>query len=250
MPPASWWWNRRRDRTQAMTDDAELAGLDPFDLLDREAARIEDHLAVLPEAEWSRQSRCALWSVRDVLAHLTDAENYHRACLDGRVSEFIAEMEAQGGHDIASANAVAIAALAGRTPQDLLSEWSDSNAETRRRFRERGDGRIDTSVGDYPCRWQAFHVAGELAIHADDMFVPVSSAESAERLAWRARFSRFALAEDKPRVTIVVEEGRTRVRGDGIEVVVDDNEFVEGVAGRLTETALDPAAVALLNTMP
>jgi len=132
-----------------MTDDAELAGLDPFDLLDREAARIEDHLAVLPEAEWSRQSRCALWSVRDVLAHLADAENYHRACLDGRVSEFIAEMEAQGGHDIASANALAIAALAGRTPQDLLSEWSDSNAETRRRFRERGDGRIDTSVGDY-----------------------------------------------------------------------------------------------------
>ena len=93
-------------------------------------------------------------------------------------------------------------------------------------------------------------MAGELATHADDMFVPVSSAERAERLAWRARFSRFALAEDKPRVTIVVEEGHTRVRGEGIEVVVDDDQLVEGVAGRLTETALDPPAVALLNTMP
>jgi hypothetical protein len=27
---------------------------------------------------------------------------------------------------------------------------------------------VDTSVGDYPCRWQAFHVAAELATHADD----------------------------------------------------------------------------------
>src|SRR5438128_11928156 len=88
----------------------------------------------LPEAEWSRQSRCALWSVRDVLAHLTDAENYHRACLDGKVKELITEMEARGGHDIASANSLAIAALAGRTPQERLAEWSESNAETRRRF--------------------------------------------------------------------------------------------------------------------
>ena len=233
-----------------MTDDAELAGLDPFDIFDREAARIERHLATLPEADWSRRSRCALWSVRDVLAHLTDAENYHRACLDGRVSEFIAEMEARGGHDIAAANALAVAALADRPPPQLLAEWSESNAETRRRFRERGDGRIDTSVGDYPCRWQAFHVAGELATHADDMFVPVSSDERAERLAWRARFSRFALAEHKPGVTVSAEGDRTRVRGEGIEVVVDDDELVEGVAGRLEETALPPAAVTLLSTMP
>src|SRR5438445_8367847 len=117
VPPASWWWSPRRGRTQAMTDDAELAGLDPFDIFEREAQRIEGHLATLPEAEWSRQSRCALWSVRDVLAHLTDAENYHRACLDGKVKELITEMEARGGHDIASANSLAIAALAGRTPQ-------------------------------------------------------------------------------------------------------------------------------------
>ena len=233
-----------------MTDDAELAGLDPFDILDREAARIERHLATLPGAEWSRQSRCALWSVRDVLAHLTDAENYHRACLDGRVGEFIAEMEARGGHDIASANALAIAALAGRSPQQLLAEWSESNAETRRRFRERGNGRIDTSVGDYPCRWQAFHVAGELATHADDVFVPVSSEDRERRRAWRARFSRFALAEDKPGVAISVEAGGTRVRGEGIEVVVDDDDLIEAVAGRLDTTALDPAAVALLSTMP
>ena len=112
-----------------MTDDAELAGLDPFDIFEREAQRIEGHLATLPEAEWSRQSRCALWSVRDVLAHLTDAENYHRACLDGKVKELITEMEARGGHDIASANALAIAGLARRTPQELLAEWSASNAE-------------------------------------------------------------------------------------------------------------------------
>ena len=32
---------------------------------------------------------------------------------------------------------------------------------------------VDTSTGDYPCRWQAVHVAAELATHADDIGVPI-----------------------------------------------------------------------------
>src|SRR5208283_5425490 len=43
------------------------------------------------------------------------------------------------------------------------------------------------------CRWQAVHVAAELATHADDIGVPVTHDERTERTAWRARYSRFAL---------------------------------------------------------
>ena len=234
-----------------MTDDAELAGLNPFDILDREAARIDWYLSGLPETEWSRPSRCSGWSIRDVLAHLVDAEHYHRACLNGQVQAFLEAQTARGATDIASANALGIAGLADRTPAHLLTEWRESNAETRRRFRRQAEGVIDTSVGDYPCRWQAFHVAGELATHADDVFVPVTVEERDGRRAWRARFSRFALAEEKPDLVIRVEPGRTRVRAQGIDVAVDDAELVEAVAGRLGESSgLDPMARVLLSTMP
>jgi uncharacterized protein (TIGR03083 family) len=234
-----------------VVDDAELAGLDPFDALDREAAHISSYLSALPPADWSRPSRCEGWSIRDVLAHLVHAEAYHRACLDGEVQAFIREQAAGGATDIASANAFGIAALAHLGTEELLARWDGMNAETRRRFRERGSGVIDTSVGEYSCRWQAFHVAGELATHADDVFAPVASQEGERRRTWRARFSRFALAEEKPDLAIGVEAGRTRIRGQGIDVVLDDDELIEAVAGRLDDSsALDAASRTVLSTMP
>jgi uncharacterized protein (TIGR03083 family) len=234
------------------TDDAELADLDPFDLLDREAARLDAYFTSLADEDWSRPSRCAGWSIRDVLAHLAWAEGYHRACLDGKVAQFRAEMTEKGGADIAGANAIGIRERDDRTTAQLIAEWRAANAATRQGFRARGDGRVDTSVGTYPNRWQAFHVAGELAVHADDVYVPVGAEERAARRAWRARFSRFALAESKPDIALSHERGhRTRVEGRGIDAVVDDDELIEGVAGRLDDSSrLDPAVRALLNTMP
>jgi uncharacterized protein (TIGR03083 family) len=231
-------------------DDTELIGLDPSDLLDREAARIDSYLSTLPDDEWERPSRCAGWSVRDVAAHLAASEAYHRACLDGNVKSFLAT-EMAGVTDLAGANARGIARLTDRTNQQVLTEWRESNAETRRRFRERGDGVIDSSVGEYPSRWQAFHVAGELATHADDVFVPVTSDEREERMAWRARFSRFSLVEAKPDLVLTVHGGETTVEGSGVRVAVDDETLIESVAGRLVDSPdLTPAELALLSTMP
>jgi len=73
-----------------MTDDRELAGLDPFALLDTEAGRLDAFLSGLGESGWKRASRCAGWTVRDVLGHLAAGEDYHRACLDGTVAAFLA----------------------------------------------------------------------------------------------------------------------------------------------------------------
>lgn len=233
------------------TDDTELRGLDPFDLLDRETTRLDAFFASLTDADWARQTRCEGWTVRDVLAHLLAAEQYHHACLDGTVAAFEEQVVAKGGTDLGRANAIGIAELADRTQARLLDDWRAANAETRRRFRQRGDGTVDTSVGEYPSRWQAFHVASELATHADDVGVPVTQVERDERTGWRARVSRFALAEDKPEVTITVERGRTHVSGGRIEVEVDDEEAVEGVAGRLDDSSqLGEAARQLLSAMP
>jgi Mycothiol maleylpyruvate isomerase N-terminal domain len=65
------WGLAGRDR-EAVTEDSERAGVDPFDALDAEAARLERFFAVLSAEDptWSRPSRSAGWSVWDVLAHL------------------------------------------------------------------------------------------------------------------------------------------------------------------------------------
>jgi uncharacterized protein (TIGR03083 family) len=234
-----------------VTEDSELAGLDPFRSLDLEAARIERHMSHLSGDAWDRPSRCKGWSIRDVLAHLASSEAYHQACLDGDVNVWIAHYAERGATDIDRINAMGVADRADRPPEGLLAEWRELNADTRRRFRDGGD-EIDTSVGPYPRRWQAFHVAGELATHADDVFAVGDPDEDTQRRRWRARFSRFALAEEKPDLAVEVDQaGRTRIRGRGVELDLDDGELIEGVAGRLgASSRLDPEARAVLSTMP
>jgi hypothetical protein len=110
---------------------------------------------------------------------------------------------------------------------------------------------VDTSVGDYPSRWQAFHVAAELATHADDISVPVTHDEQQERTAWRARYSRFALAEAKPQLEITHAGARTTVTGGPDTVELGDDELVEAVMGRLDQASrLSATHRALLSMMP
>jgi uncharacterized protein (TIGR03083 family) len=234
-----------------MTDDRELAALDPFALLDTEAGRLDAFLSGLGEAGWKRASRCAGWTVRDVLGHLAASEDYHRACLDGTVAAFLADLAERGGTDLDSVNALGVADFAGLSPAEALARWRAASADNRRRFRERGGGVVDTSVGDYPCHWQAVHVAAELATHADDIGVPVTPDELAERTAWRARYSRFALAEVKPHLEIRHAGARTTITGETATAELDDDELIEAVMGRLDQTSGFSAELrALLSMMP
>jgi hypothetical protein len=110
---------------------------------------------------------------------------------------------------------------------------------------------VDTSVGEYPCRWQAFHVAAELATHADDIGVPVTGEEREQRAAWRARYSRFALAEAKPQLEIRQAGARTVITDGSATVELDDDELSEAVMARLDETSgFSTTLRALLSMMP
>ena len=94
-------------------------------------------------------------------------------------------------------------------------------------------------------------MASELATHADDVGVPVSDGEREERTAWRARFSRFALAEAKPRLQLRVTGAHTVVTDGSASVDLDDDELIAGVAGRLGEMSrLDAPLRQMLSTMP
>lgn len=217
-----------------MADDSVLDDLDPYDLLDAEAERIERYYAKLDATAGDQPSRCGGWSVRDVLAHLAASEEYHQACLDDELPRLFAKMTDAGATDLDSANAAGIAARDGHAIDELLDEWRTLDSDTRRRMRGRDGGMMSTSVGPYPVRRQAFHVASELATHADDAWVPVEPSEAAGRTAWRARFSRFALSEEKPAVAVVPDGDGYRVRADGVEEELEPGELVEAVMGRLS----------------
>lgn len=80
--------------------------------------------------------------------------------------------------------------------------------------------------------------------------MPVADSERDERREWRVRFSRFALAEVKPGLGIEVVGGRTVVSSGTTTADVDDEELIEGVAGRLQESSrLDEAARRMLSSM-
>jgi len=229
---------------------AHIDGLDGYALLDAEAARLERFFESLPDADWLRPSRCAGWSVRDLLAHLAGGEDYFRACLDDDLDGLLAQATAAGATDLHSMTAWAIRQRADRSAADVLQEWRSRSAASRAELRARGDGTVTTMVGPYPARLQALHIAAELATHADDAGVPVEAAESADRLAWRAAFSRFALAEADRPVSVEARDGDNRVRAGDEGVVLSDADLVEAVAARPTSVELTDDVRRALSTMP
>jgi uncharacterized protein (TIGR03083 family) len=234
-----------------MVDDADLQGLDPYDLMGVEAGRIEKHLAGLDASAWARPSRCDGWSVRDVLAHLLASESYNTACLDGTVADLLVSWGARGATDLDSANEMGIRDHDDESTGQLLDEWSAAVAKTREGFRARDGGDVDSSVGAYPARWQAFHLAFELAVHADDVGVPVAKGEAVGRDAWQAQFGRFALKELNKDLEIKAGNGTTQVRGDGLDMELPDAVFVQAVAARLgDDSPLDADQRALLSATP
>ena len=232
-----------------MADEGDLRGLDPFDQLDREAERLDRFFTTLDGSRWDDPSRCEGWTVRDVLAHLASTESYHHACLDDTLSAFLQNGLDAGASDLDGFNEWGLRAYEGRDPAAILDEWRAANAQTRRRMRERGGGTMTTMVPGYPVRLQAFHLASELATHADDVGVPVDPGEVAARTKWRARFSRFAIAEAERDVHIEPTGGANRIQADDSEAVLSDAELVEAAIGRLApDHPLPPALRTILSS--
>src|SRR5262245_38457139 len=130
-----------------MTDDRDLEGLDPYNIMATEVDRLDRHFSGLRDDEWNLATRCQGWSVRDVRAHMTSSEKYNRACLEGTVAALIADTMAKGASDLASANEIGIHEYDGRSPESVLEEWRASTRENLAGFRARDGGEIDSSVG-------------------------------------------------------------------------------------------------------
>jgi uncharacterized protein (TIGR03083 family) len=220
----------------AAVDEAELSDLNPFDLMSAEAARIDRFYSGLSDTEWQAPTRCAGWNRRDLLAHLAGVEDYTGANLRGATKELFAEAKSSG---LESFNDWQIGQRATLSPAQLLAEWRALVARNDAELRRRGpDETLDTSIGPYPIGRQAFFLASERAIHADDAGVPVPPEERDARLSWRLRFGRSALTEMRQDsdLSVVSDRGAHLIRIGREETRLADDQFVEALSGRLPET--------------
>lgn len=229
-----------------MVDERGLHGLDPYDLQDTEAARIESWIGQLDDAALAVPSACDGWSRRDVLAHLVATEEYHHACLAGAVTDFVAGLTQEGATSLDEMNALGVAAHADTPASELLALWKDLNEQSRAGFRAADGSQIDSMIGSYPGRSQAFHVAYELAIHADDIDAPVTEAEVSDRQNWIAGVSQFALTEVKEDVSVERAGDVFIVSRGGVESSFDLAAFLGGVSGRAEDGLLTAADAELL----
>jgi uncharacterized protein (TIGR03083 family) len=201
--------NRKATSTKMPAD--HLDELDPFELLDTEAARLDGWFGSLDERAWQKPSRCAGWSVRDVLAHLAGEELYNHACLNDDIDGFFNLLEQAGVGklgDFGDFNEWCIQMRKDRPAGDVLAEWRASSQQTRARMRERGrGGQIQTSIGPYPVGKQALHYASEFATHGDDVSAPVDQDEEPARTNWRARFACLVLREQGSPLSVRYDRG-------------------------------------------
>jgi uncharacterized protein (TIGR03083 family) len=207
--------------------------VNPFDLLDAEAQRFDRFYRGLSGDQWNAPTRCTGWNQKDLLAHLVNIEGYTRACLEDKVEEYASGASEGGLASYERLNNALVAKRAGDRPEALLAEWRQALAHNHRRLRESvADAQLATAAGLYPLRRQAYYLACELAIHADDAGVPESERERPERLRWRAEFGLEALAEVRPEVVVTAGE-RYTVQVKDIAASLSRPDFVAGTSGRL-----------------
>jgi uncharacterized protein (TIGR03083 family) len=65
-----------------MSTQAELVKV-----VQTESERLQQYLAALPEDAWTKPSACALWEVRDVVAHLITGANFYTDCITRGLQE-------------------------------------------------------------------------------------------------------------------------------------------------------------------
>lgn len=215
----------------------ELAGLDPYELMRSEAARIDAMLAGMPPDAWHEPTGCAGWDRHDLVAHLAGSEEYNHACLDDRIDDLMGRAGEAGVSDVDGFNQWTVDRRRDMDEPELVHEWREALGRTITDLADRDGTDIPTLAGPYPARWQAFHLAAELATHADDLGVGDGPPG---RARWRAHATRFFLAESHPDVGVSASDDGTAITVEGVTVTLDDTTLIGAANRRLR----DPAAVA------
>ncbi len=165
---------------------------------------LSDMLVELEEPDWQRPSRCAGWSVADVVLHLAQTNELAIGSVAGRFTEAIDALT----HGLAAAGDVddgaeqMVAQQRGRPGTDVYERWQSAADElTRRLCSSDPHQRVQWVAGELSVRTLATTRLAETWIHTGDVaaalgrtMAPTDGLPHIARLAWRTLPYAFARA--------------------------------------------------------
>jgi len=203
-------------------DDGQLVPLT------RQRRRLQSLLGGLSDDQWMANSRCARWTVRDVVAHLVGVNAFWhasvRAGLTGKPTRVL------GSFDPVTTPLLMVESMNAMSCADVFTEFSSTNEaflECVAELREPDwAATVETPAGHVPVRLLAQHALWDCWIHERDITIPlgidtpVEADEVTSCLQYAAAIGStlalgagrmspgvFAIAARDPDVAIVVEIG-------------------------------------------
>jgi uncharacterized protein (TIGR03084 family) len=172
--------------------------------LDDQQQELESLVGGLDDAGLLRPTRCAGWTVSDVLLHLAQTNEAAVASVEGRLAEHATTM-VTGPPDVADVDAWAddaVAAERSTPPAEVRERWRRSAADQLAAFRScDASDRVTWVAGDLAARTLASTRLAETWIHTVDVASATGSRPEptdrlwhVARLAWRTLPHAFAFA--------------------------------------------------------
>ena len=164
-----------------------------FEALDRQHLELGAMLEGLDRPGWEAPSRCAGWSVADVVLHLAQTDELVIAGCTGAVTDARAFFSPndQGIETVDDAAELAVRNERGLPIDDLMARWRRASESSRQLLRDRQpDQRVPWVVGELPPRTLATTRLSEYWIHTGDISPARDLAADDRlwhiaRLAWR-----------------------------------------------------------------
>ena len=156
---------------------------DQLQPLTRQRRRMQAMLTEISEQEWTMPSRCAGWSVRDVVAHLVGVNAFWngsiRAGLAGTPTRVL------GGFDPAATPPLMVDAMREQTVPGLLADFITTNDALLGAAAELTDERwsvlAESPAGHVSIRLLAQHALWDCWVHERDIALPLGRSTAAER---------------------------------------------------------------------
>jgi uncharacterized protein (TIGR03083 family) len=156
---------------------------DQLQPLTRQRRRMQEMLTEISEQEWTMPSRCAGWSVRDVVAHLVGVNAFWngsiRAGLAGTPTRVLQ------GFDPAATPPLMVDAMREQTVSGLLADFITTNDALLGAAAELTDERwsvlAESPAGHVSIRLLAQHALWDCWVHERDIALPLGRSTAAER---------------------------------------------------------------------
>ncbi len=235
--------------------------------------RLEALLGDLSEGEWHHPSRCAGWSVQDVVTHLTSTNGFWafsiRAGLDGEPTRFL------GAFDPVASPAQLVDQVQGTPVEETMEQLAASTAALAAVVDglDAGDWDVlaEAPPGHLPVRLVADHALWDCWVHERDIVLPLGRTpvvepdevltglryaaalgRAFEVCAGRSETSAVVLEVGDPGARIVVSAGADEVRvhdgpapDDALRGVGSAVEVLEMLSTRDAGVPVPPAVSAL-----